>query len=55
MYFGIVEFFRRDTKLDRFLTKMVEIKNIKFCVKNLKRKRKKGQNFFDLSEQGFET
>jgi hypothetical protein len=22
---------------------MVEIKNIKFCVKNLKRKRKKGQ------------
>jgi hypothetical protein len=25
-----------------------------FCVKNLKMKRKKGQNLFDLPERGFE-
>jgi hypothetical protein len=33
---------------------MVKIKDIQFCVKNLKMKRKKGQNFFDLPERGFE-
>ena len=33
---------------------MVKIKDTQFCVKNLKMKRKKGQNFFGLLEQGFE-
>ena len=32
---------------------MVRIKDIHFCVKNLKMK-KKEQNFFDLPERGFE-
>ena len=30
------------------------VKNKDFCVKNLKMKRKKGQNFFDLPEGGLE-
>ena len=29
---------------------MVKIKDTKFCVKNLKMKRKKGQNIFELSD-----
>ena len=33
---------------------MVKIKDIHFCVKNLKMKRKKNKFFFDLPEQGFE-
>ena len=33
---------------------MVKIKNTQFCVKNLKMKRKKRTNFFDLPERGFE-
>ena len=33
---------------------MVKIKDTQFCVKNLKMKRKKGQNFFGLPERGFE-
>ena len=32
---------------------MVKIKDTQFCVKILKMKRKKGQNFFDLPERGF--
>ena len=33
---------------------MVKIKDTQFCVKNLKMKRKKGENFFYLPERGFE-
>ena len=33
---------------------MVENKDIQFFMENLKMKRKKGQIFFDLLEQGFE-
>ena len=34
---------------------MVKIKDTQFCVKNSKRKRKKkGQHFFDLPRRGFE-
>ena len=34
---------------------MVKIKDTQFCVKNLKmKKKKKGQQFFDLPERGFE-
>ena len=33
---------------------MVKIKDTQFCVKNLKKKRKKDKNFFDLPKQGFE-
>ena len=33
---------------------MVKIKDIHFCVKNLKMKRKRNKNSFDLPEQGFE-
>ena len=33
---------------------MVKIKYTQFCVKNLKKRRKKIQKKFDLSEQGFE-
>ena len=32
---------------------MVQIKDIQFCVKNLKMKRKKGQKTFDLRKRGF--
>ena len=33
---------------------MFEFKDTQFRVKNLKMKRKKGQNFFDLWKRGFE-
>ena len=40
-------------ELDRY-QKVVEIKDINFCVKSLKMKRKKDKNFFDLLGRGFE-
>ena len=33
---------------------MVKNKDMQFCMENLKMKRKKDKNFFDLPEQGFE-
>jgi hypothetical protein len=33
---------------------MVKNKGMQFFMENLKMKRKKGPNFFDLSERGFE-
>ena len=34
-------------------SKMVQNKDMQFFMENLKMKRKKGQNFFDLPKRGF--